>query len=46
MSHSRVKEDEQSTIKAIPRQFERLSTTLKVMNERLARNKTSDTHRK
>ena len=37
MSYSGVEEDEQSTIKAIQRQFERLSTTLEAMNERLSK---------
>ena len=46
MSYSGVEEDEQSAIKAIQRQFERLSTTLEAMNERLVMNETSDTNRK
>ena len=39
MSHSRIEEDEQFAIKAIQRQFE-------AMNKHLARNETSDTHKR
>ena len=46
MSYLGVEEDEQSSIKVIQRQFEYLNTTLEVMNERLARNETSDNHRR